>query len=85
MRIIVLIEENRADEAAIVLETVGFVADEGAPLEAQDGLLQVPGEMPEKGLRELQAIAGVLDWKAAPLEEAARGDRWPWDQNPETD
>ena len=85
MRIIVLIEEAKAPEAAIVLETVGFEADD-APFEARDGRLQVAGEMPEKDLHELGTIAGVLDWKVEPLEEEdARSPTWPWKQRPETD
>lgn len=86
MRIILLIDKNHAADAAIVLETVGFVADEDAGDDEKDGLLQVRGEMPEKDLHELATIAGVRDWKVAPLEEEdARSPTWPWKQKPETD
>lgn len=86
MRIILLLDKNQAADAAIVLETVGFIADEAASDEEKDGLLQVMGEMPEKDLHELSAVAGVRDWKVAPLEEEdARSPTWPWRQKPETD
>jgi len=87
LRIFVLIEESRRDDAAIVLESVGFVADESTWEKAKDGVLRLYGEMPEKDLLELAAVIGVLDWKVAPEpeEEDARSDDWPWRQKPETD
>jgi len=87
LRIIVLIEESRVEDAAAVLESVGFAADASNPPEVRDGIVRIRGELPEKDLHELGLIDGVRDWivPSSDEDEDARSDRWPWKQKPETD
>ena len=92
MRIKLLIEEQHLDDALVVLETIGFAADpyDAAATEVgQPHVFSVYGELPEKGIPELQAVAGVLDWQVLPSEDPEEpeetGSGWPWSQNPETD
>jgi len=85
VRIKLLVEEARVHDAAIILETLGFVADEKAPEEAPtDGVRKVIGEFPERNLGDLQQVDGIRDWFILPAEEKP-DDGWPWSQKPETD
>lgn len=73
MRITLLIEEARVHDAAIILETLGFVADETAPAEVpKEGLLKVTGEFPEKNLEDLLEIDGIRVWFIRPSDETSR-------------
>lgn len=87
MRITLIIEARRRDDALLILETVGFVREGPDEASTASDRFEVTGELPEKSLPELQAIDGVLDWKVQPVKQAADGPKsqWPWSQNPETD
>ncbi|MEK7545888.1 MAG: hypothetical protein AAB554_02305 [Patescibacteria group bacterium] len=87
LRITLIIESRRRDDALLVLETVGFAREGPDEASAASDRFEVTGELPEKSLPELRAIDGVLDWKAAPVLEPTDGaePKWPWSQNPETD
>ena len=86
MRILIVIETRRRDDALLILETAGF-APEGPEEAATDAeRFEVAGELPEKSLPQLQAIDGVLDWKVlSAKEDPPPRPPWPWNQNPETD
>lgn len=85
MRITLLVEETRVHDAAIILETLGFVADESAPAEVpKEGLVKIVGEFPLNNLTSLQEVDGIRDW-FIPSEEEPADKGWPWSQNPETD
>lgn len=86
MRISIIVSRERRDDALLILETVGFVRDDAPDPPSDAERPEFRGEFPEKSVRELPAIDGVLDWKVLPLEEEdARSDGWPWKQKPETD
>lgn len=87
MRITLIIEARRRDDALLILETVGFAREGPDEAAAASDRFEVTGELPEKSLPELQAIDGVLDWKVQPMKQATDADErsWPWSQNPETD
>lgn len=85
MRITLLIEQARVDDAAIVLETLGFVPEITLhPEPPQDGGVRVTGEFPDGKLPELELIDGIRDWFIPPAEETS-GDGGLWTQKPETD
>jgi len=86
LRIKLLIERARFDDALVILETVGFtelLAEGTVPADDASEARAVIGDLPEKAIRELQAIDGIRDWQIL-AEEEPKGD-WPWNQMPETD
>lgn len=85
LRITFILDEGRREDALLILETVGFVADDADPPPAADGKARVTGDLPEKSIADLSAIDGIVDWQILPLEEEKSGKDWPWDQKPETD
>lgn len=86
MRITLIIAEGLRHDALLVLETVGFIQEGPDKEPSPEGWFAVTGELPERGIPELPAIAGVLDWKILPLEDTgSSSESWPWNQNPETD
>ena len=87
MRIMFELVTGRADDALLILETVGFVADDEEPSGGGE-TVRVSGDLPEKSLSELQAIDGIRDWKILPADDdvdAPPTQAWPWRQKPETD
>jgi hypothetical protein len=87
LRIKLLIERARLDDALLILETVDFVLDESFVAEEDDAseVRTVVGELPEKAIRELPAVLGVRDWRILTEEEEKPKGDWPWSQMPETD
>ena len=89
MRISLLIEERRLEDALRALRSHGFTPDPDEPPvtdPARPKVFTVAGEAPERIIARLPGIAGVLDWTIAPLADPKpTPTRWPWSQQPETD